>query len=261
MLTLISHFFNEELLLPHWLAHHLPIFDHAVLIDHASTDASCDIIRQLAPHWEVRPTRCADFNVRQVDAEVQDVEQETASFKIILNTTEFLVCSDVPALLAGIERTGQVGIWGQPMCLVDLQGAWHGSGPFLRQHHTGYQEGGFRSRLLHRGQCGRYGVGRHESGIVPHNVTGDFYVAWARFSPWPEARARKLQIQSRIPECDRRDRFGWEHIQTPASLENFYWQEAAQSYDLFARHPDYAAAVKAQIQTTQPISRLQHPGT
>src|SRR6516164_5807036 len=52
-LTLISHFWNEEFLLPYWLRHHLPLFDHGVLIDYTSTDRSVEIIHELAPHWEV----------------------------------------------------------------------------------------------------------------------------------------------------------------------------------------------------------------
>jgi FkbM family methyltransferase len=40
MTTLIGHFRNEEYLLPWWLRHHVPMFDHGVLIDYSSTDAS-----------------------------------------------------------------------------------------------------------------------------------------------------------------------------------------------------------------------------
>jgi hypothetical protein len=34
MITVISHIFNEEYLLPFWLEHHRTIFDHGIIIDY-----------------------------------------------------------------------------------------------------------------------------------------------------------------------------------------------------------------------------------
>ncbi|MEW9106591.1 glycosyltransferase family 2 protein, partial [Paenibacillus sp.] len=51
MRILISHFYNEEYLLPWWLKHHAPLFDHGILINRGSTDRSVDICKQLVPHW------------------------------------------------------------------------------------------------------------------------------------------------------------------------------------------------------------------
>ena len=51
---LITHFYNEEFLLPYWIRHHASMFDHAVLIDYGSTDNSRQIIQDLAPStWSV----------------------------------------------------------------------------------------------------------------------------------------------------------------------------------------------------------------
>ena len=91
MVTLISHFFNEEYLLPWWIQHHVKAVDHAILIDYSSTDQSVEIIRRLAPHWEVRPTRNRSFEAQAVDDEVADIESALQDWKIALNTTEFLV--------------------------------------------------------------------------------------------------------------------------------------------------------------------------
>jgi hypothetical protein len=33
MITLLSHFYNEEYLLPFWIEHHKKQFDYAILID------------------------------------------------------------------------------------------------------------------------------------------------------------------------------------------------------------------------------------
>ena len=43
--TVISHFYNEEYLLPWWLAHHTKLFDHGILINKGSTDRSVEICK------------------------------------------------------------------------------------------------------------------------------------------------------------------------------------------------------------------------
>ena len=47
--TLIAHVWNEAFLLPYWLRHHRPRFDHGVVIDYASTDGTPDLVRRWAP--------------------------------------------------------------------------------------------------------------------------------------------------------------------------------------------------------------------
>jgi hypothetical protein len=47
MKTVISHFYNEEYMLPWWLKHHRQYFDHGILIDYGSTDKSLDIIKKI----------------------------------------------------------------------------------------------------------------------------------------------------------------------------------------------------------------------
>ena len=57
MITVISHFFNEEYLLPFWLEHHSKIFDHGIMIDYCSTDRSVEIIRKFCPSWTIVKTQ------------------------------------------------------------------------------------------------------------------------------------------------------------------------------------------------------------
>ena len=71
-LTVICHFRNEEVFLRYWLRHHVRLFDHGILIDYASTDASHEVIREYAPHWEVRLSRNAQFYSVAIDREVMD---------------------------------------------------------------------------------------------------------------------------------------------------------------------------------------------
>jgi hypothetical protein len=90
MKTVLCHFFNEEHLLPWWLKHHKAIFDHGIMIDYASTDRSRDIIKEICPTWEIRPSRNEYFTPKAIDAEVMDIEATLTDWRICLNVTEFL---------------------------------------------------------------------------------------------------------------------------------------------------------------------------
>jgi len=93
MRTVITHFFNEEYLLPWWLKHHLKLFDHGILIDHGSTDNSADICRQLAPDWKLVKSRLTEFDAWLTDFEVMNFELQISGWKIVLNTTEFVIAN------------------------------------------------------------------------------------------------------------------------------------------------------------------------
>lgn len=90
MKTIISHFYNEEYLLPWWLKHHKQFFDHGILIDYQSTDDSVSIIKEICPTWDVVRSRNNYFDAKLVDEEVEYYESQIDGWKIALNTTEFL---------------------------------------------------------------------------------------------------------------------------------------------------------------------------
>ena len=98
-LTVICHFRNEEVYLRYWLRHHVRLFDRGVLFDYGSTDRSREVIRELAPGWEVRPSRNALFHSLPIDAEAMAVEREFGGWKACLNVTEFLMHHDLRAYL------------------------------------------------------------------------------------------------------------------------------------------------------------------
>ena len=75
MRTVICHFFNEAYLLPWWLPHHIPMFDHGIMIDHGSTDESVEIVQRLAPHWRIVRSRLTMFDAFLTDQEVMSYEQ------------------------------------------------------------------------------------------------------------------------------------------------------------------------------------------
>ena len=89
--TILSHFYNEEYLLPYWLKHHRNYFDHGIMIDYASTDNSVDIIKTLCPNWRVVSSKNLHFEATSVDKEVYEYEKEITGYRICLNTTEFLL--------------------------------------------------------------------------------------------------------------------------------------------------------------------------
>lgn len=94
-ITLISHIYNEEFLLPFWLEHHSKIFKNGIIIDYLSDDASVSIIKKLCPTWKVIQTINTidgnpNFDPGLVDEEVMEIEKNINNYKICLNTTEFL---------------------------------------------------------------------------------------------------------------------------------------------------------------------------
>lgn len=89
-LTIISHFYNEEYLLPWWCNHHKRICDNAILIDYGSTDKSVEIISDICPEWKIVKSVNNNFDAKLVDKEVEFYESTVKGWRIALNTTEFL---------------------------------------------------------------------------------------------------------------------------------------------------------------------------
>jgi hypothetical protein len=155
---------NEEALLPMWLAHHKTIFDHGIIVDYDSTDRSREIIREICPTWEVRPTTVRRENGDAVfvpwftDKELQRIEKELDGFKQILNTTEFLVVTDpniketlkstVIYTPTGWEMIGRAPA--DPTELLELLDAV-----------SCVESTGGRSRVLHDQKPACYQAGRH----------------------------------------------------------------------------------------------------
>jgi hypothetical protein len=254
-LTLISHFWNEEFLLPYWLRHHLPLFDHGVLLDYASTDRSVEIIRELAPHWEIRPSANEWFDARDADAEVMAVEREFSGWKMVLNTTEFLLCDDLGNFLARLEkeRPEVMGIWPFDLGVIDTpeesgQAVTHQ--PLHLQRFHGVHHRGDRSRLLHRHPDGRYDTGRHTTPLVKKVLEEQLFVLWFGWSPMYHIRGRKLQIQKRIPSRDRAAGLGKQHLLNHLELEAAYQRAAARACNLLETHRNHRELIETLARRT-----------
>lgn len=177
---LISHFLNEELFLPHWLRHHVPMFEHGIMIDYGSTDRSVEIIREMAPHWEIRKTVNTKFVEPLINNEVEAIEQELppGAWKLALNTTEFLVCPDLRVFvqnfeeefphLPGFRATGVIMIDSPEEENQEITDA-----PLVLQRRHGVVERRgepnlitwsftpSRCRFMHKLSSGHYAIGRH----------------------------------------------------------------------------------------------------
>lgn len=208
--TVICHVYNEEYMLPFWLEHHARVFDHGIILDYRSTDASAAIVARVCPTWEVRTSRNAMFDAAETDAEVMDVEASLDGVKMALNVTEFLFlpagmtwksyfpdggvaprCYRLEALAPVSEEANA------PTTLAELLGG-------IRRVARGERMG---HRFAHSHATGRYEVGRHASALESEGMPGATLL-WLGFYPWNErVLARKLQIRANIPDADVRERF------------------------------------------------------
>ena len=232
MRLVISHFFDEEFMLPWWLRHHRELFDHGILIDYASTDRSVEICRELVPEWEVLPSRNEHFSALRCDFEVMQHEARfPEAWKIALNTTEFLVGDQLDSVIERAEQQDRLGVRIPGTAMVDDEPEQvpDPGRPLVEQKYHGFWESEFpshlvnfawffpqaRTRLLHRHEFGAYKPGRHET-FLPHvDVTPntELGIWWYGYSPWTtEFVARKTQIQTRMDPVDKQAGFGRQHL-------------------------------------------------
>ena len=119
MRTVFSIFRNEEYLLPFWIKHHRALFDHGVMINHHSTDNSCDIVRTLAPDWELISSQNQEWDTLDEDLEFMTHEARFEGWKITLNTTEFLCAQSLDAVEARVLEGDLQGVHGRGVRMVD----------------------------------------------------------------------------------------------------------------------------------------------
>ncbi len=120
MRTVIAIFRNEEYLLPFWLSHHREIFDHGVMIDDHSTDASREIIRDMTPHWEIASAnRDEGWDPIDEDFERMTHEARFEGWKITLNITEFLCAESLDKVEARVEKEGLQGAHARGVLMAD----------------------------------------------------------------------------------------------------------------------------------------------
>lgn len=234
---LISHFYNEEYLLPWWLQHHVPLFDHGILINRGSTDRSVELCRQLAPHWEVRDSKVPLFDPPLVDHEVMEVEQKCSGWKMSLNTTEFLCVRDKEEFYSTLEAVGSSMYYVRPIELIDDPNYGYKDPdpaiPLVKQRFHGYIGESSYGRFIHKLDHGHYTVGRHQS--THPSTTVDHTPAFVFkfiFSPWTEDLIkRKLQITPTMAK-GYPPNMGGQHFFTREQWEEYYLDSIGKMTDL-----------------------------
>ena len=217
---LITHFYNEEFLLPYWIMHHASMFDHVVLINNGSTDSSCQIIRDLAPsHWQIVNSDAEKFDAYITDQQVRKIEKSYPNhiWKLSLTITEFLVWNDMNKnlLFNNAYKLHGVNITGddQLPLINHIQ--------LVKQRNQITQTGSDYSRYIHRHfntVNNLYEIGRHsiyEPSVSAHEAMIFKYI----YSPWPEILPRKLQIKDRQSLDDIGRHYGRQHQVSKEQLE------------------------------------------
>ena len=122
MRTVITHFYNEEYLLPFWIKHHREIFDHGIFINYKSTDKSVDLIKKYAPSsWQIVDSENDSFDGNLCDLEVMRYEQRVKGWKIALNVTEFFICPNIDDIEKECSKNDFNGFKTQGIIVVDHQ--------------------------------------------------------------------------------------------------------------------------------------------
>lgn len=255
--TLITHVYNEAAgLLPHFVDHYRGRVDRAVVVDYDSDDGTAAALGRWAPEWERRLSVHRDFNAAALDDLVMEIEQEVdrrdpGGWKWAANATEFLLVPDLRAWCARHEAEGHDAVAVTSVVGVDDPAARprpppRRGAPLWAQVTHGYVDAAGslrRPRVLHRHPTGRYHLGRHGSHHPTH-ADPDALLLWAGWSHLDALKRRKLQIQTRIPEADKRLGHGKEHLLDDAGLEAAYREQAARSAPL-ADDPRWRAATEA----------------
>lgn len=228
--TLISHFYNEEFLLPFWIKHHKKLFGDAIMIDYKSTDNSVAIIKELAPDWKIITTRNEYFNGADIDSEVMDIESTVSGWKVCLNTTEFLLCPNLEDYLNDFEiQYPNLGVRTTAIYMVDppeLENENVDTNKLLiSQKHWGYFEDEQsspmiwcpttnhtvrpprKSRLIHNKSHGAYQVGRHDTNHSCHKDP-NLYLCWFNWSPYKYISKRKINIYNKTSPNEQRQGLG-----------------------------------------------------
>ena len=215
---LVSHFNNEEFLLPSWIRHHAPMFDHAVLIDFKSNDSSRQIfIREAPESWKiVESTTGAIFDAIETDNQVMYWEKVyPTDWSIALTTTEFLMHPHFRNSLLDIQvpdkglihKFRTLNIVGEDKHpLLKLKSLTEQRTVYCANNvdTTGFFAHFRYDRYLHVNtqSTHKYGAGRHKyldntrgdvgRAIIPSlHCTG--FIMKFTWSPWPEILLRFMQ--------------------------------------------------------------------
>jgi hypothetical protein len=253
MRTVICHFYNEAYLLPWWLNHHIKIFDHGIMINHKSTDSSVDLIKKIAPHWDIVDTRLSEFDAFMTDLEVMNYEEQIQGFKIALNVTEFLMpttsLEEIERALVGLGRAGcsasgiicvdhdptEIPIYERSL---QAQKFWGYDDNLTLDQKSRLSAGQspmpYRNRFYHKNLVGMYQPGRHSSYHQDSRFrVNELMIFHYGYAPWNDLfLSRKMQIKDRVSSGDLRRKWGLQHFSEYKELDADFQKKRLISLDL-----------------------------
>jgi ectoine hydroxylase-related dioxygenase (phytanoyl-CoA dioxygenase family) len=215
-LTLITHIFNEEYLLPFWLSYHKDIFSDGYIIDYYSTDRSVEIINKICPTWKIIKTKNIDINGKLIfqsdliDIEVIEIEKTVNGYKICLNTTEFLFIKNNLILSEEIYSIYAYSV----VCNIHKQKYPKNFKEFLQLIEYITPDNKLRGcRYIHNKKYLNYQPGRHLvydiDTIKPNENL--FIIHFANLFINKEMFKRRLQIKYNISDIDKIINAGFQH--------------------------------------------------
>jgi hypothetical protein len=225
MKTVITHFYNEEYLLPWWLEHHKKYFDFGILIDYRSTDRSVEICKEICPHWQVHTSVNSEFDALNCDLEVMCYERHIQGYRIALTTTEFLV-GNVDSLFLDTTARVQWYIPGIRFTQWSPYGSLDTKKLLWEQLHNGVHYNtdpwAHQCRSLHNFNDIKYDLGRH---CLPHNTEAACVFHYAHCLVGEPMFKRRLQIQHKMSLNDKINYLGSHHfynIEEGLNIHNLY---------------------------------------
>ena len=232
-LYIITHVYNEKLMLEPWIKHHYDIADKIIILDSNTTDDSLDIVKKY-PKCEIVKSKIPDFSAWGNTQECMALEASLPAdaFKIILNVTEWIWHPNFKEFIIKDFNSYNypIAIGMKSIIMVDTQPEIDlcNKSPYgfvdYRQEHR-------RWRFVHNAKYGQYEIGRHGT-TLPTLLRDDMFILWLGFFPYPQCKERKLQIQTQIPQADKNVRLGWEHIINSEELDQRHQEFVIKSNNL-----------------------------
>lgn len=223
-ITLISHIYNEEYLLPSWLEHHRKMVDEIIIVDYKSTDKSLEICKQY--NCKILTTKNEMFEAHLIDKEIMEIEETINSIKIVLNTTEFLfTIIPIKELFTknnmAYTMTSYIPYSKQEYNINNYYVILNNLLNNNVKYHNGTGGENIRGyRSIHNYLNGNYHLGRHNT-YHPSIHSDKLFIIWFGYFPFNEKLIqRKLQIKNKIPESDKILRRGYQHLYTREKIIN-----------------------------------------
>ena len=244
-LTVISHIFDEEYLLPFWLEYHSQIFDHGIIIDYCSTDNSLEIIKRFCPTWEIVKTKnlnqdgTPNFQADLIYTEIAEIEKNIEGLRIVLNTSEFLfLTKNKDNLINLLSNNTYYFIKSYSVLSNKINYYPKNTVEFLNNINTILKidrPSGSQYRILHSDKSisyhiGRYGVNNTDNKPIVIDNSNNFFILWLKFYPFNDATIRRiLHIQQNIPYYDKITGLGYQDIDDSEKLKIYYHVELNNS--------------------------------